>query len=201
MSDNSLSGISDALSKAMHTKPRDDWQSYYYTPEEGAAYAAEVAEIEAALDEGWPEWRQCAPFGHLPMSKIEWIKVRLKRIDLIKQGKGTWGLRIQRRHDAMSVVVPVQPRGDLRRDPYRPIVSVPLLARELGVRPRDVSKALSVMPSNVRAAAGWVESYIKAERQGVQVPASPPPTERSGPLPSLVVSDDAMPDDIADGEE
>ena len=152
--------IHDRLVSEMQSPPPDDWETAY-TPEAAAQYRIELISLEEQLDQGWPGWRRKEPFGHLDQDKIGWIKKRLKRRDLILRGHGRYGVRlVQRGGDKPPLAVPVIPRGDLRSKPYRPLVSVPLLAIELGARPGQIQEALSVIPPTERDVSGWIRAYL-----------------------------------------
>lgn len=177
-----MDDIADELVRAMQQPEPADW-SHFYTPEKAAAYGEELGLLEAELDAGWPEWRNKKPFGHLPKDKIAWIKVRLKRRDLIVRGNGAYGVKLVYKGD-MPMAIPVVPRA-LRGESFRPVVSVPMLARHLGERVDDVQKALAVVPDGERAVASWVSSYLQQRRASpVEAsPHAPSPPPAAAPTP------------------
>jgi hypothetical protein len=176
------SSTEDAINilESTYGKPEptaEEW-SWHYTPEQLVGYTAEVASIEAQLDEHWAPWRERKSFAGEPKEKQAWIKARLKRRDLILTGKGTWGVHIQW-HGERPIANPVPPprRAEAITPAFGVLVSVPMLARDLKISVKDVQDALSVMPVTERDAMSWVRSgHAAAGGDGsASLPASPPP--------------------------
>lgn len=168
-----MDSVRRVLEAAVREPEPDDWTAAY-TPEQLEEYRPELEALEAELDEGWPGWRDKAPFHEQPSAKIAWIKVRLKRRDLIVRGKATWGVRVVD-IDGEPFAVSVKParvRGD--SDAYAPAYSVPLLARRLGVRGAKIRPHLAELPDGVRDVEGWLRDRLAAAESGD--PGSAPST-------------------------
>lgn len=173
--------IVDELVKAQREPEPENWPSQY-TPERGEAYAAEVRDLEAELDEGWPGWRKKQPFNELPTDKIAWIKLRLKRRDLIVRGKGDWGVHIvwqQKPAGSWPMAIPIRPpRSGPPGERFRPIASASMLSKRLGRPLKDVRDALALVPDNERAVAEWVQAHLE-RRDAPPTEAAPAPTPDS----------------------
>lgn len=185
--------IAQALGRAAGGEPSSSWRRHY-DPDTAEQLAGELTQIEAELDDpaGYPQWRDKWPFHDLTPAKAEWIKLRLKRIDLIVHGKAHLGMRVSYRKTSWSkrwpVVETVNPRGDLSRPPYRPVVWVNHVARQLGCTPRQVNAALLERPPGQRAVVPWIDEWLQrqAERRPAPSPpaAAPPAAHPSVPAPT-----------------
>lgn len=162
----------------------EEWHAHY-TPEQVVEYAAEVVDLEAQLDEHWKGWRLRQPFATHPLDKIGWIKLRLKRRDMILHGHGAWGVHLVHRND-YPYAIPVRPaRVPVEdRSAYGPLVSVPQLARRLRQTPEAIRAALALRPADVRDVSGWLASHFGSGGAGgaaAPLPASPDPVGSPGP--------------------
>ena len=160
----------------------EEWYRHY-TPEQIEQYAGELADLEAQLDEHWPGWRKREPFATQPLDKIAWIKVRLKRRDLIIHGQGAWGVRVVYKGD-FPYAIPVRPaRVEVTdRSAYDPHVSVPQLARRFRRRPAEIHAALAKRPPEVRDVPSWLESHFGSggAAGAVVPPPAPAPAVPAG---------------------
>lgn len=140
-----------------------EWRRHY-TPEDGDAYAAELADLDAQLDVGWSGWRARTPFRNLDPDKVAWIKSRLLRRELILQGKGRWGVRITFRtsgEERFPYAQPVRPRhAELLPDAFRPLVAVPVLAQRAGLPSAQVAELLTRLPAGVRDVRSWLVGEV-----------------------------------------
>lgn len=96
------------------------------TPEHLAAYARLIARYEGELDRLWDQWRlprkqRTPPPTDWPNERYSAVKWRLKRIQLLRQGRDLDVLvRFTNRHDQRCFCTPVNPKeGAPLPDPLR----------------------------------------------------------------------------------
>jgi hypothetical protein len=156
-----------------------------YTPDAAEQYAAELADLEDQLDLAWAGWRKSAPFHRETPDKIAWIKARLLRRRLILDGKGDHGVATVRKGgDGIPIAVPVRPaRVEVPRDAYRPLVTVPLLARRTGLPVQRIQELLPRLPDGVRDVRSWLVGEVARSQISSSHSAAPLPLNSSDSVP------------------
>jgi hypothetical protein len=88
----SVEALCGAMGVALGQPEPRRWQDAY-PPDRVAELAEELTELEGELDDGWPTWRRATPFAHLSPEKKRWVRLRLRRRDLIVRGLAdTYGI-------------------------------------------------------------------------------------------------------------
>lgn len=119
-----------------------------YAPDRLPEVREEIAALEDELDVAWPGWRRREPFNHLADQPLVFVKLRLKRLDLLRHGRADWGMRVVRIEGKLPVVVPVRPTRSRREiaqvaQIWEAPASPSILAERLGVPLADVENAIA----------------------------------------------------------
>ena len=199
--------ISKVLLEAMQEPLPDDWRRLYL-PEDRPELEAEVADLEAELDEVHPKWRDKVPWSNRRPEVQGFIKYRIKRLDLIWRGMSDRGINMVWKpplRDGKPVpgarcwAVVVEPNTQ-RSEAFDQRFSVVSIARALRRDPSVIRQLLLRKPPEVRGLRKWLRSQLVAldERRGAarsaplaKVTAPQPPGSEAEPPPASI-------DDLAD---
>lgn len=114
-----------------------------YPPEQLAEVREEIAALEHELDIGHPGWRDRRPFHAAPDNLKGWIKLRLKRLDLLHDGHADWGVLLSRSGTAILAVAvpPAVGAGEVYDQP----ISVSIYAEQARRSATDVEEAMQAL--------------------------------------------------------